>query len=147
MTFSVYILIRQEDSDNNMVGDACDSTNDRDNDGVPDEVFVADFLTFFCWTDQRDSSHPPKPPSSRLTTVQMWETLTSSMGFLVTRTALEMPVMTMTTTMAFLILSTTAGWFLITPSWTLLMSTLQLQQFRMVPNPDQRDSNSDGEGI
>ena len=42
MTFSVSILIRQEDSNNNMVGDACDSTNDRDNDGVPDEVLVAD---------------------------------------------------------------------------------------------------------
>ena len=25
-----------------MVGDACDSTNDRDNDGVPDEVSVVD---------------------------------------------------------------------------------------------------------
>ena len=43
MIFLVSILTRQEDTNNNMVGDACDSTNDRDNDGVPDEVFVADF--------------------------------------------------------------------------------------------------------
>ena len=31
--------LRQEDLNNNMVGDACDSVNDKDNDGVPDEVF------------------------------------------------------------------------------------------------------------
>ena len=53
-----------------------------------------------------------------------------------------MPVTTMTTTMGFQIFSTIAGWFLIASFWTLP----SLQQFRMVPNPDQRDSNGDGEG-
>ena len=28
----------QEDVDNNLVGDLCDTSNDRDKDGVPDEV-------------------------------------------------------------------------------------------------------------
>ena len=28
----------QEDANNNLVGDVCDTPNDRDNDGVPDEV-------------------------------------------------------------------------------------------------------------
>ena len=28
----------QEDVDNNLVGDICDTPNDRDKDGVPDEV-------------------------------------------------------------------------------------------------------------
>ena len=28
----------QEDVDNNLVGDLCDTPNDRDKDGVPDEV-------------------------------------------------------------------------------------------------------------
>ena len=28
----------QEDANNNLVGDACDTLNDRDKDGVPDEV-------------------------------------------------------------------------------------------------------------
>ena len=28
----------QEDANNNLVGDVCDSLNDRDKDGVPDEV-------------------------------------------------------------------------------------------------------------
>ena len=28
----------QEDVNNNLVGDACDTLNDRDKDGVPDEV-------------------------------------------------------------------------------------------------------------
>ena len=32
-------IVRQEDSNNNMVGDACDSVHDRDRDGVPDEVY------------------------------------------------------------------------------------------------------------
>ena len=38
-------IVRQEDSNNNMVGDACDSVHDRDKDGVPDEVFH--FVFFF----------------------------------------------------------------------------------------------------
>ena len=28
----------QEDANNNLVGDVCDTLNDRDKDGVPDEV-------------------------------------------------------------------------------------------------------------
>ena len=39
--------LRQEDLNNNMVGDACDSVNDKDNDGVPDEVFGI-YIFFLC---------------------------------------------------------------------------------------------------
>merc|ERR1712181_152692 len=48
---------------------------------------------------------------TRLTTVHLLETLTSSMGFLVKRMALGMSVMTMTTTTGFLIFVTTADWW------------------------------------
>ena len=34
----------QEDVNNNLVGDVCDSLNDRDKDGVPDEVSDQDHL-------------------------------------------------------------------------------------------------------
>ena len=40
----------QEDANNNLVGDACDTLNDRDKDGVPDEVTDHDIC------DQQDYS-------------------------------------------------------------------------------------------
>ena len=41
----------QEDSNNNLVGDACDSLNDQDHDGIPDEV---DNCPFSANSDQHD---------------------------------------------------------------------------------------------
>ena len=70
------------------------------------------------------------------------QTLTSSMGFLVKWMALGMPAMMMTTTMGFLIFVITAGWYHVPCSPRLHT----LLKFRLVPNPDQRDSNGDGEG-
>ena len=44
-------IVRQEDSNNNMVGDACDSVHDRDKDGVPDEVYYFVFFSLSLFTD------------------------------------------------------------------------------------------------
>ena len=51
-------IVRQEDSNNNMVGDACDSVHDRDKDGVPDEVFQFVFFSLALFTDSIASCIP-----------------------------------------------------------------------------------------